>query len=60
MVPGMSDDRIDPSGNTQQFQAFASAGTGAPEPAASRAPLVIAVVTATIVVLTIVAFLALS
>ena len=39
MVPGMSDNQADPSGNTEQFQAFASASTS--EPGKSRTPLLV-------------------
>ncbi|GII21034.1 hypothetical protein [Planosporangium mesophilum] len=53
----MSNEQLDPSGNTGQFKAFAQAPPE--EGAPSRAPLVIGVAVA-VVVLAVVAYLALS
>jgi hypothetical protein len=61
MVVGMSKDYVDPSGNTQQFQAFMARqeATPPPTPAASRMPLVIGAVVAAVIVIVVIAFLAL-
>ncbi|HEY6592492.1 MAG TPA: hypothetical protein VI011_00070 [Asanoa sp.] len=57
----MSKDYVDPSGNTEQFQAFMARQetTPAPTPAATRMPLVIGAVVAAVIVIAVVAFLAL-
>jgi hypothetical protein len=55
MVPGMADERVDPSGNTDQFRAFVQ-DTPA-EPARSRMPLLIGTGVALLVVAAVVAFL---
>ena len=61
MVVGMSNDHVDPSGNTQQFQAFMARQEATPAaiPAASRMPLVIGAVVAAVIVIAVVVFLAL-
>jgi hypothetical protein len=53
----MSNDGVDPSGNTQQFKAFVQAPSEDARP--SRAPLVVGVVVALVLVV-LVAYLALS
>jgi hypothetical protein len=64
MVFGMSDEYVDPSGNTQAFRAFANSPE--PEPAAiapesaSKLPLMIGIAVAAVVVIALVAWLALS
>jgi hypothetical protein len=40
MVVAMSDNRVDPSGNTEAFRAFTDS-TPAEPPAASRTPLIV-------------------
>jgi hypothetical protein len=61
MVVGMSKDQADPSGNTEQFQAFVARqeATPAPPPAGSKMPLVIGAVIVVVIVIAVVAFLAL-
>ncbi|MFI0796172.1 MULTISPECIES: hypothetical protein [Micromonospora] len=58
----MSDKYLDPSGNTEQFRAFAHAPeAGAPTaPAASRAPLVAVGAVVAVVLAAVVAWLALA
>jgi hypothetical protein len=54
----MSEEYVDPSGNTEQFRVFAQRTDPAPEPAGRSRLLVIGVVAAVIVVLAVVAMLA--
>jgi hypothetical protein len=51
MVVRMSDNHVDPSGNTEAFRAFTQ---GEPEPASSRTPLVIGGVIALLVVIAVI------
>ncbi|MCX4470216.1 hypothetical protein OOK41_07850 [Micromonospora sp. NBC_01655] len=58
----MSDKYVDPSGNTEQFRAFAHApeAGGPTAPDASRTPLVAGVAVAVVVLVAVVAWLALA
>ncbi|WP_405104915.1 hypothetical protein OG559_16825 [Micromonospora sp. NBC_01405] len=58
----MSDKYLDPSGNTEQFRAFAhTPEAGAPTtPAASRAPLFVGAAVVAVVLVALVAWLALD
>ncbi|MFI1193351.1 hypothetical protein ACH4T9_08830 [Micromonospora sp. NPDC020750] len=58
----MSDKYLDPSGNTEQFRAFAhTPEAGSPTiPAASRAPLVVGAAVVAVVLVALVAWLALA
>ncbi|MEV5819975.1 hypothetical protein ACFYMB_13295 [Micromonospora haikouensis] len=57
----MSDKYMDPSGNTEQFRAFAHAPEGAaPAAPASRVPLVAGIAVAVVLLVAVVAWLALS
>ena len=56
MVLRMSDNRVDPSGNTEAFRAFTE--TPAPEqPAASKTPLIVGGVVVAVVLIGLIAFL---
>ncbi|GAA2507233.1 hypothetical protein Ahu01nite_058440 [Winogradskya humida] len=59
MVFGMSDNSVDPSGNTEAFRAFTH---NAPEEpvAASKTPLIIGVVAVAVVLIAVIAWLALG
>nr|WP_296077380.1 hypothetical protein [uncultured Actinoplanes sp.] len=53
----MSDNRVDPSGNTEAFRAFSE--TPAPEPAAaSKTPLIVGGVIVAVVLIALIAWLA--
>jgi hypothetical protein len=57
----MSNDRVDPSGNTGQFQAFAQAEAPAESGGSSRLPLIIGgAVAVAVVLVALVVFLALG
>ncbi|MDI5938603.1 MULTISPECIES: hypothetical protein [Micromonospora] len=57
----MSDKHMDPSGNTEQFRAFAHAPEGAaPAAPASRVPLVAGIAVAVVLLVAVVAWLALG
>ncbi len=57
MVVRMSDNRVDPSGNTEAFRAFSE--TPAPEPAAaSKTPLIVGGVIVAVVLIALIAWLA--
>ncbi|GAA2703045.1 hypothetical protein GCM10010429_08580 [Micromonospora olivasterospora] len=60
MVGAMPDEYVDPSGNTEQFRAFAHAPDAATPAAASRAPLVAGVVAVAVLLVAVAAWLALS
>lgn len=56
MVLAMSDNNVDPSGNTEAFRAFTHAPQ--PEPAASKTPLIITGVVVAVVLIGLIAWLA--
>jgi hypothetical protein len=56
MVVAMSDNRVDPSGNTEAFRAFTDSSTPAP-PAASRTPLIVGGVVVAVVLIGLIVFL---
>ncbi|MGC4803545.1 hypothetical protein [Micromonospora sp. DT233] len=58
----MADKYVDPSGNTEQFQAFAHEPDGAAPaaPVASRTPLLVGGVVVVVLLLAVVAWLALA
>jgi hypothetical protein len=60
MVVGMSKDYVDPSGNTEQFQAFVARQekTPAPPPAAAKLPLVVGAAVAAVIVIAVIAVIA--
>lgn len=60
MVVGMSEDYVDPSGNTQQFKAFADRSEPAAPAAPSKLPLIIGAAVAAVVVLALIVWLAVS
>lgn len=57
MVLPMSDNSVDPSGNTEAFRAFTQ-NTPQEPPAASKTPLIVAGVVAAVVVVALVVWLA--
>lgn len=59
-VSGMSDEYLDPSGNTEQFRAFAQAESATPVEAASRLPLIVATAVVAVLLVTVAAWLALG
>jgi hypothetical protein len=59
MVVAMSDEYVDPSGNTEAFRSFAQSAETA-EPAPSRLPLIIGVAVLAVVVIALIVFLALG
>jgi hypothetical protein len=59
MVVPMSDNFVDPSGNTEAFRAFTQNAPDEPAPA-SRTPLIIGVAVAAIVLVALIAWLALG
>ena len=56
MVVRMSDNRVDPSGNTEAFRAFTDSTTPEP-PAASRTPLIVGGVVVAVVLIGLIIFL---
>ncbi|MEH0819506.1 hypothetical protein ACSNN7_16105 [Micromonospora sp. URMC 105] len=56
----MSDEYLDPSGNTEQFRAFAHAEPAASVEAASRLPLIVATAVVAVLLVTVAAWLALG
>jgi hypothetical protein len=54
-VPGMPDEYVDPSGNTDQFRAFVQSPT--PEPAPAKTRLYLGLAVAAVVVIVIVGYL---
>ncbi|MGC5021570.1 hypothetical protein [Micromonospora sp. DT47] len=57
----MSDEYVDPSGNTEQFRAFVHAPESAtPAPTASRLPLIVGAAVVAAVLVAVAAWLALS
>jgi hypothetical protein len=56
MVVAMSDEYVDPSGNTEAFRSFAT--NAEPEPAPSKLPLVIGVAVLAVVLVALTLFLA--
>ncbi|SCF11479.1 hypothetical protein [Micromonospora mirobrigensis] len=56
----MSENYTDPSGNTEQFRAFAHTPEAAATPAPSRLPLIVAAAVVAVVLLALAAWLALS
>jgi hypothetical protein len=60
MVVRMSDNNVDPSGNTEAFRAFTHNAPAEPAPAASKTPLIIGVAAVAIVLIAVIAWLALS
>ncbi|MEV6629394.1 hypothetical protein AB0M54_01420 [Actinoplanes sp. NPDC051470] len=54
----MSDETVDPSGNTEAFRAFSNTPPE-PEPAASKLPLIIGGIVAAVIVVGLVVWLAL-
>ena len=59
MVLAMSDNNVDPSGNTEAFRAFTQSTPQEP-PAASKTPLIIGAVAVAIVLIAVIAWLALG
>lgn len=59
MVVAMSDEYVDPSGNTEAFRSFAQSPEAA-EPAPSRLPLIIGVAVLAVVLIALIVFLALG
>ena len=59
MVERMSDNSVDPSGNTEAFRAFTQA-TPQEQPAASKTPLIIGGALVAVVLLALIVWLALS
>jgi len=59
MVMAMSDEYVDPSGNTEAFRSFAQAPAEA-EASPSRLPLIIGVAVLAVILVALVAFLALG
>jgi hypothetical protein len=55
MVLAMSDNNVDPSGNTEAFRAFTHAPQ--PEPAASKTPLIVTGVVVAVVVVALIVWL---
>jgi len=55
MVLAMSDNNVDPSGNTEAFRAFTH--TPPPEPAASKTPLIVTGVVVAVVLIGLIAWL---
>ncbi|MEV4707341.1 hypothetical protein [Actinoplanes sp. NPDC049316] len=53
----MSDNSVDPSGNTEAFRAFTQSGPEEPAPA-SKTPLIIAAVAVVVVLIALIAWLA--
>jgi hypothetical protein len=58
MVARMSDNSVDPSGNTEAFRAFTNSAAEPPA-AASKTPLIIAGVVGVVLVVALIVFLAL-
>ncbi|MEV0805835.1 hypothetical protein [Micromonospora sp. NPDC050200] len=56
----MSDEYMDPSGNTEQFRAFAHAEPAAPVKAAARLPLVVGAAAVAVLLVAVAAWLALG
>jgi hypothetical protein len=60
MVMAMSDEYVDPSGNTEAFRSFAQAPAAEAEAAPSRLPLIIGVAVLAVILVALVVFLALG
>ncbi|MFI5931634.1 hypothetical protein [Actinoplanes sp. NPDC051494] len=56
----MSDNSIDPSGNTEAFRAFTQKAPEEPVAAPSKTPLIIGVVAVAVVLIAVIAWLALG
>jgi hypothetical protein len=56
MVVAMSDNRVDPSGNTEAFRAFTETPTPA-APAASKTPLIVGGIVVAVVLIGLIIFL---
>ncbi|SCE90895.1 hypothetical protein GA0074696_1597 [Micromonospora purpureochromogenes] len=59
-VSGMSDEYVDPSGNTEQFRAFAHSEPAAPVEVASRLPLIAGAAAVAVLLVAVAAWLALG
>ncbi len=59
MVERMSDNSVDPSGNTEAFRAFTQNGPTEPAPA-SKTPLIIGIIAVVVVLVAVLAWLALG
>ena len=57
MVVRMSDNSVDPSGNTEAFRAFTDSTPPDPAPAPARTPLLIAGVVVAVVLIALIAWL---
>lgn len=59
MVVAMSDNRVDPSGNTEAFRAFTEKPSPEPAAAASKTPLIVGGVIVAVVLIAVIVWLAL-
>jgi hypothetical protein len=57
IVVAMSDNHVDPSGNTEAFRAFTQSAPPEPQTANSRTPLIVAGAAAAVVVLALIIWL---
>jgi hypothetical protein len=60
MVMAMSDEYVDPSGNTEAFRSFAQSAEAGTEAPPSRLPLIIGIAVLAVIAIALVAFLAMG